>query len=164
MCKMFFCQVIKLLMKSKAHLKRWCKMNLDILNDILYQNGIENIRINESLKEHTSIKIGGFAKLFVEVKNEKQLIKLLEILNDTKTQYYILGNGTNTLASDNGFDGVVISTKKLNHHRITQNGIFVGCGLGLFSFNKLCRKFGLSGLEFTYGIPGSIGGAMVTNA
>ncbi len=156
-----------------------------------------NYVLNEPIKNHTSIKIGGNATFFAYVKTEKQFVKLLNYLISIQQKFYILGNGTNTLASDNGYNGVVICTKKLKKYKVqnyfnqilkkkknktvicdklscnnyfnSQNtklakSIYVQTGMGLFEFCKLLKELELGGLEFAYGIPGSIGGAICMNA
>ena len=134
---------------------------------ILSQKNIEYVT-NEPLSNHTSIKIGGICKAFVSVKTENEFIFVLNVLIKNGVKYYVLGNGTNTLASDNGFDGIVICTKNLKRYKISlknnKNAIYVQSGMGLFTFGKLLRKIGFGGLEFAYGIPGSIGGAICMNA
>lgn len=143
--------------------------NFEMIIDTLSQNKIEYI-IDEPLNKHTSIKIGGKAKILVEVRTEKELIFLLKYFLITETKYHIIGNGTNTLASDNDFDGIVICTKKLKRYKISKNkqgdkyNIYVQAGMGMFELNKLLRKLDLCGLEFSYGIPGSVGGAVCMNA
>jgi len=141
--------------------------NNKIIIDTLSQNKI-NYTLNEPLSAHTSIKIGGVAKIFINVKTEKELIFVLNFLKKNEIRYHILGNGTNTLASDNGYNGVVICTKKLKRYKVSiknhNASIYVQSGMGLFEFNKFLRHLGFEGLEFSYGIPGSIGGAICMNA
>ena len=135
--------------------------------DTLSQNNYI-YKLEENLSKHTSIKIGGKAKIFIEVKTEKQLIFLIKYLSLIGTKYHILGNGTNTLFSDKNFDGVIVCTRGLKKYFINigncKNAIYVQAGMGLFELNKLLKKLGFGGLEFTYGIPGSVGGAVCMNA
>ncbi|MGN1212830.1 MAG: UDP-N-acetylmuramate dehydrogenase [Christensenellales bacterium] len=140
-------------------------MNTHELVDTLSQLKIQDIKINEPLKNHSNIKIGGNAKIFVLIKTQKQLKDCIVFLNAIKSQYFVLGNGTNTLFGDNGYDGVVISLgKSFKGYKIYDDGIFANAGLNLFELNKLCRQYGFAGLEFSYGIPGSVGGAVCMNA
>ena len=141
--------------------------------DFLNKNKI-SFNLNVSLKNHTSIKIGGNASIFTYVKSEKQFVNLLNFLCTINQKYYVLGNGTNTLASDDGYDGVVICTKKFKRYKQNCNtlnktehnikSIYVQAGMGLFEFGKLLKKLCLGSLEFAYGIPGTIGGAICMNA
>lgn len=137
--------------------------NFKTIVEIMYQLGLD-FKLAEPLNRHTSIKIGGKTKIFVDVCNEQQFVSLLKILKHFNTKYYILGNGTNVLASDDGFDGVVICTKKLKRYKVSKDGIYAQCGLNLFEFGKILRRTGFGGMEFAYGIPGSLGGAIFMNA
>ena len=137
--------------------------NLTKIVDFLQKNGIFFTK-NESLSNHTSIKIGGKAKIFAEPKSKKQLVLCLKYLYCLNEKYIILGNGTNTLFCDEEIDCVVISTKKIRYKKCNKNFVFAGCGLSLFSLLKFCAKKSLSGLESLYGIPGTVGGATVMNA
>lgn len=119
---------------------------------------------NESLKNYCSIKIGGQAKYVCFPKTIRQLKKIIFFVNKLHIKYYVLGNGTNIVFEDNGFNGVIICLKKLNRINISQNYISCYAGANLFYVNQVCAKCGLSGLEFSYGIPGTIGGAVAMNA
>ena len=80
-------------------------------------------------------------------------------------KYFILGNGSNLLVCDKGFDGVVISMQKFNHIELLENNrLCVGAGVNLFVLNKFCLDNSLTGLEWSYGIPASVGGACKMNA
>lgn len=126
------------------------------------------VKENEPLKDHTTFKIGGDAKYFAEPKNIKELKKLLEICKSTNMRYFIIGNGSNLLVSDNGFDGLIISLKNFNDIKIQKNkgfeSVCVGAGINLFLLNKNLANNGISGLEWSYGIPGTLGGAIKMNA
>ena len=121
---------------------------------------------NEDMSKHTSFLIGGPADIFIEVSNKEALKKIINITQEEKIPVFILGNGSNILVSDNGIKGAVIKLcgdfsqiKLLNDNRIE-------CGSAV-SLSKLCSfalKNSLSGLEFAWGIPGSVGGAVYMNA
>ena len=123
---------------------------------------------NELLKNHTSFKIGGPCKFFVCPKNISELKKALSICKRNNLNYFILGNGTNLLVDDKGFDGVIISLKHFNKTKIRKYAGFtivsLGPGVNLFNLNKTLLKSQISGLEWSYGIPGSVGGAVKMNA
>ena len=131
--------------------------------EIMSQNKIDYY-LNEPLSNYTSVKIGGKAKIFAEISSKKQFVTLLDFLTQTKTKYYILGNGTNTLACDENIDAVVICTKKFNQYYVSKGGIYVNAGLGLFKLNNVLCALKQTGLEFSYGIPGTVGGAVAINA
>lgn len=113
-----------------------------------------------NMKEHSNMKIGGNAKKFIEVENKEELP---EILKNTKN-YFIIGNGTNTLLNDRYLDITFISLKKLD--RITDFGngkINVGAGLDFSKVIEYMEKNNLSGLEELAGIPGTVGGLTFMN-
>ena len=83
---------------------------------------------NEPLKNHTSFRIGGKAKFVVMPSSFEELINLLMYLNQKNVKYYVLGNGTNVLASDNGFKGVVIKLTLLNQIRLYKTYMQDVCG------------------------------------
>ncbi|MBO7527924.1 MAG: UDP-N-acetylmuramate dehydrogenase [Clostridia bacterium] len=121
-------------------------------------------KCNVNLKSLCSIKIGGIGRYVCYPNSAKQLKKLLFVLNQIKKQYYIIGNGTNVIFNDGIRDFVLVCTKRINKLYIKQNQVCVYCGLGLFSLNTQLQKHGLGGLEWSYGIPGSMGGATIMNA
>jgi UDP-N-acetylmuramate dehydrogenase len=121
-------------------------------------------RIDEPLSRHTSFRIGGPADLMLFPGNETELGDLLKRINGT-LPVLILGNGTNLLASDKGFRGLVIKmTREFKRIERTGNIIEVGAGYGLPRLVDFCLANGLSGMEWAVGIPGSVGGALVMNA
>ena len=133
------------------------------LLDFLQENKIE-FRQNELLSQHTNFKIGGRCSLMCFPNSISKTINLLKFLNANNIQYYVLGNGTNMLCSDLGYEGVIIKLTSLKDYKITKNKVFASAGINLFALNKILANFGLSGLEFSYGIPGSVGGAVTMNA
>lgn len=121
---------------------------------------------NEPLKKHTSFKIGGPADLFVYVNSIDNLKIILNYINTQNIPFFILGNGTNVLASDEGFRGIVINSTKIKDKLFIANNNIITCSSGV-SLAKVCvfaLKNSLSGLEFAWGIPGSCGGALFMNA
>ena len=137
--------------------------NKNKIIEILSQNKIKYF-CDELLSTHTSIKIGGKTPIFVEIASQKQLVDLLVYCDANEIKYHILGNGTNTLFDDSGFNGIVVCTKALKKFKVSNQSLFAECGFGLFELGKITKNLGLSGLEFAYGIPGSVGGAIVMNA
>lgn len=123
-------------------------------------------RTNEPLSAHTSFRIGGPARFFAQPENEQQLVALMKGIRSEKSPFFIMGNGSNLLAPDEGFDGIVVSTcTALCGVKAGEDGV-VNCQSGaLLSFvgNKALEN-GLSGFEFASGIPGSVGGGVYMNA
>ena len=119
---------------------------------------------NEPLKNHTSFRIGGKVKFVVMPSSFEELINLLMYLNKKNVKYYVLGNGTNVLASDNGFKGVVIKLTLLNQIRLYKTYLQVFCGASLSAVCLFLKQHDLGGFEDAFGIPGTIGGAVKMNA
>ena len=123
---------------------------------------------NEPVKNYTTFRIGGPAKYFVLPKNLDELKEVLNICKTHNMRYFVIGNGSNILASDKGFDGVIISLKHFNSikKRKYRGNVYVtcGCGVNLFNLNKYLCENSIEGLEWSYGIPASVGGAIKMNA
>lgn len=139
-------------------------MKYDNLIEFLNVNSIV-FEKNKSLSEMTTFKTGGPADIMAYPDCKAKISLLLKYLNDNNIKYFVLGRGSNVLALDDGYNGIIISTEKLNKiELIDETTIYCECGVSL---TKLCRfalENSLSGLEFAYGIPGSVGGAVYMNA
>ncbi len=138
-------------------------MRLDNLCGRLDEFKIEYIK-NEPMSRHTTFKIGGSADVFVKVKNQDELQTVLSLCKEFNEPYFILGKGSNLLVSDNGVEGVVLSLCGLDNITIDGDIVVCGAGAGLRAVCLACQKASLSGLEFAYGIPGTVGGALYMNA
>ncbi|ONI44418.1 UDP-N-acetylenolpyruvoylglucosamine reductase [Epulopiscium sp. SCG-B10WGA-EpuloA2] len=126
---------------------------------------IEQIKFNEPLKNYTSFKIGGPAKILVTPFYFDEISKIINICREENKRYYLLGKGTNVLASDKGFDGVIIlMSENLSHIELHENRIIAFAGAKLSKVALLAKENSLSGFEFAHGIPGTIGGAVTMNA
>ncbi len=117
-----------------------------------------------SLKENTTFRIGGPADVAVYPKNADETALLLRYFEENHLRYFVLGRGSDILASDKGYRGIILSTKKMNNLSVSENLISAGAGCSMTSVSNLALKEGLSGLEFLHGIPGSIGGGIYMNA
>lgn len=126
-------------------------------------NTIE-IKQNEPMSRHTSFKIGGNADLYIIPHDMDALIETVRILRENETKRYFLGNATNVLFDDAGFRGAVVSLGNICAIKVIENRIIAEAGASLNLVCKTARDKELSGLEFAYGIPGSIGGAVFMNA
>ena len=127
----------------------------------------EEIRFieNESLAAHCTFKIGGPADVFVQPETEEQLCRVIALCKACDVKYYLLGNGSNILFADEGFSGVVIDVSALDAEIAVEDTVLTaGAGVRLAALCKAALKHGLSGLEFAYGIPGTVGGAVYMNA
>ncbi len=133
-----------------------------------FEKGIE-VRRKEALSKHSSFKIGGEASYAVFPKTKDELISAYKSAEEAKEKCIIVGNASNMLFSDKGFNGVVIFTKLINEaeyiHRGNSVFIKADCGRSLTELaSEAGKKHALSGLEFAYGIPGTLGGAVYMNA
>lgn len=140
-------------------------MNDSILNSLKNFIEPERVLLQEPMKNHTTFRVGGAAAALVSVNHTDELKSLLTYLAKENVPYMILGNGSNLLVSDGGYDGVMVKLSgdflKLE---ATGTKITAGSGVLLTKVCKLAEEKSLSGLEFAYGIPGTVGGAMVMNA
>lgn len=117
------------------------------------------------LKKLTTLKIGGPAFAFYKIPSLPQLKEIIRELKKKNQDYYILGNGSNLLVSDEGVDRPVIKLTG-EFAAITQRGssVTVGSAVPLPRLVEYARERNLSGTEFLYGLPGTVGGALITNA
>lgn len=127
--------------------------------------GNEKIRINEPMNRHTTFRIGGPADYFLLPSSSEEVKGILEICKEESLQYFILGNGSNLLVSDEGYRGVIIQLYR-NYGGLTVEGteIRAGAGVLLSQIAAAARNESLTGFEFAGGIPGTLGGAVVMNA
>ena len=120
---------------------------------------------DEPLSKHTSLGIGGNADIMTFPANEDDIIWLLELTRNEGISFVIIGGGTNVLAKDEGYRGLVINMKEFSS-QVECTGIMMYSEAGAHLADVLtpCFKRGLGGLEFASGIPGLIGGAVIGNA
>ncbi|MEO0184433.1 MAG: UDP-N-acetylmuramate dehydrogenase [candidate division WOR-3 bacterium] len=129
--------------------------------------GISGIKVlaHESLKKHTSFRIGGKAKYFVKIYHHKALLEVMRVIKKNSLKYLIIGAGTNILFRDQGFDGAVLKLMgEFRKVKNCKNRFFCGAGVLIRDFIINATKSGYGGVEFLAGIPGSIGGAVKGNA
>lgn len=125
----------------------------------------KRIKYDELLANHTSFRIGGPALAFVEVSDRHEIQKLAQESRNWGLSIVILGRGTNVLFEDSGYDGIIVKLAgEFKKIRFEENFVIAGTGVSLNKLSNECAKSGLSGLEFAYGIPGSVGGALIMNA
>lgn len=131
----------------------------------------DEILLNEMMSKHTTFKLGGPAKYFIIPKSIDKIIKVIQLCNEYSIEYFILGNGSNLLVSDKGFNGLVINIHENNFSNFKvekEDGknykVTVGGGMLMRTLaQKLCI-LSLSGLEDIIDIPGTIGGGIIMNA
>jgi UDP-N-acetylmuramate dehydrogenase len=140
-------------------------IGMDGLFAELQELNIGKVKRNELLSQHTTMKIGGPADIFIEPSSLENIQKVMTFIKERQIPWRAIGRGSNLLVSDKGIEGVVIKLGTgLNHLDINESTITVGGGHSLVSLSTLISKKGLSGLEFASGIPGSVGGAVYMNA
>lgn len=125
----------------------------------------ENIRFHEPMHKHTTFKIGGDAYCFIEVTEKTGLSKLVDYLDLVEIPYFVMGNGSNILVSDRGYDGVILHIADgMTNITVTGERMAVGAGVSMAKAARTAAECGLTGLEFAAGIPGTVGGGIVMNA
>ena len=140
-------------------------MNQELIDKIKEIVQAENVLTDEPMSRHTTFKCGGPAKCFVRIKSSFEAAALIKLLKSMKQCYYCIGNGSNLLVSDEGFDGVIIELHgDSNDIGVMNNTITANAGVLNGYIARKALENSLSGFEFAAGIPGSIGGAVVMNA
>lgn len=124
------------------------------------------VRKDEPMKLHTTFRVGGAAKVFITPYTRNELTDVLKICQQAGCPWFLLGNGSNLLVSDKGFDGVVIKLEdQFTRIQVLEGGRICAEGGALLSqIARTACEAGLSGFEFAAGIPGTLGGALVMNA
>lgn len=131
----------------------------------LYALAGERVRRAEPMSRHTTFRIGGPAEFYVTPSDAEELCRVAKLCRSEAVPYYVIGNGSNLLCSDQGVSGVILDTTEgLVSCRADGTKLWAGAGMLLGCLAKKALEAGLSGLEFAAGIPGSVGGAMVMNA
>ncbi len=146
-----------------------------IINEIRKEANKAGISENVPMKEHTTFKCGGNAALFVTPTDMRELQWIIRVLHSAAAPWYVMGNGSNLLVSDKGYDGVIINTASRNvelsetvieKDSEAEDAYIVRAGAGalLATVSRLAMENSLTGMEFASGIPGTVGGAVVMNA
>ncbi len=138
--------------------------NLKPILDYLVYNDLFYL-VNELMSRHTTFQIGGPADLMVYPTRRREICDLVRICRTHDIPYTALGNGSNILVSDSGIRGLVIMTDRMHRITVGNNGTMEAwAGAPLSRVATIAKNYGLTGLEFAFGIPGSIGGAVYMNA
>jgi UDP-N-acetylmuramate dehydrogenase len=137
------------------------KVNIDL--KYLYSLG-NTILINEPLKMHTTIKVGGITPYYIIPKTKQIFINTLDYIIENKINFKIIGGGANLLINDDTLNFVVLSTEYLTGYSLNENILISEVGIPISRLSYIAMENSLSGLEFAVGIPGSLGGALFMNA
>lgn len=121
------------------------------------------IKVNESMKKHTSFKAGGNAKYFITATQVEDVKSVLRLAKEENIKLFILGNGSNVLFKEEEYSGIVLQIK-LDNMQIENNKVIVEAGVKNAIVARKLLEQELSGFEFAAGIPGTIGGAIRMNA
>ena len=120
---------------------------------------------NEPMKNHTSFRIGGPCDIMIKINCEALLCELIKQCRENDIKYYVVGRGSNILVCDEGLQGVVLLIGS-DFGSVRVDGEYIECNAGasLAAVCAVALENELTGLEFAYGIPGSVGGAIFMNA
>ena len=123
------------------------------------------LRREEPMSRHTTFRVGGPAALMALPRDEEQLLRTARIARQSEARTLFVGNGSNLLVDDAGLDALVIKTAPRVSRVEAEKGVLsAGAGISLAQLAVEAASRGLTGLEFSHGIPGSLGGAVVMNA
>lgn len=145
-------------------------MNAEEIRNILKKGTVLE---NEPMIRHTTMKCGGPAKIYAVPYDTAELSELIRNLHEDGTEFFVTGNGSNLLVSDEGYDGVIIHIGKEEGTAFTdivvheeEEGSFIEAGAGALMtvLGKMALKYSLTGFEPLSGIPGCVGGACIMNA
>ena len=126
--------------------------------------GIE-YKTDVTLKDYTTFKIGGNCPVMAIPHDTKQVSEIIKSCNKFDLEFIVIGRGSNLLISDNGIDKVVVYIgEKFSNIKVSENNVEAQAGASLTKICNTVLEFSLSGIEFAYGIPGTVGGALYMNA
>ncbi len=129
------------------------------------ENNFASVLYDEPLSAHSSLKIGGACDIMLLPKETDDAVELYCCAKRAGIPVFVLGNGTNLLFDDEGFRGVIIKTAGMSCKvKIEEKQLTADSGASLTRVASTAEKAGLSGFEFAYGIPGTVGGAVYMNA
>lgn len=127
--------------------------------------GEENVLPLEKLNKHTTFRVGGPSKALLLVNTIEELKTVYGMLKKAGEEFFVIGNGSNLLVSDEGYEGYVIKLSgEFTDICVEGTKLTAGSGAILSKVAVAARENSLTGLEFAHGIPGTVGGAMVMNA
>ncbi|MBM7659454.1 UDP-N-acetylmuramate dehydrogenase [Bacillus mesophilus] len=138
---------------------------MEKLAKLLQEANVGKVVLGEALANHTTMKIGGPADLFVEPSSVEGLERTMKLVREQGVNWRAIGRGSNLLVSDQGIEGVVIKLGDgMDSLEVNGTEVVVEGGYPLIKLATVLSRKGLAGLEFAGGIPGSLGGAVYMNA
>ena len=140
-------------------------MNKSLENRLKLIAGDSNVRCDEPMSSHCTFRAGGTAKYYVIPDEYTKVRDILRLCVEENIPYYVIGNGSNLLVQDDGFDGVIIEIdSSLAEIEINGNEVVAKAGAKLSKIAVKALNESLTGFEFAHGIPGNLGGAVTMNA
>jgi UDP-N-acetylmuramate dehydrogenase len=125
----------------------------------------ERVRVDEPMSKHTTIGVGGPARIFVLPRSAAEVARVVRLVRRLHVPYLPVGKGSNLIVRDGGYDGVVIQlAEHMTRTRINARTVWAEGGASFAALSRKMTKMGRTGLEFGTGIPGSVGGAVRMNA
>jgi UDP-N-acetylmuramate dehydrogenase len=123
------------------------------------------VKYDEPLKNHTTFQIGGKCIAFIEPKKVEDIIEAIKICRENNLKFFVIGNGSNLLVPDDGYNGVIIKIKsEFSNIQVEGECLIAHSGAKLSEVYTVAYENSLTGFEFASGIPGTIGGAIFMNA
>lgn len=123
------------------------------------------VRYDEPLKNHTTFKIGGNCIALIEPREVSDIVETIKICRENSIKFFVIGNGSNLLVPDEGYNGVIIKLKsEFSKIEVEGDYLIVNSGAKLSEVYTVAYENSLTGFEFASGIPGTIGGAIYMNA
>ena len=123
------------------------------------------VRYDEPLKNHTTFKIGGNCIALIEPREVSDIVETIKICRENSINFFVIGNGSNLLVPDEGYNGVIIKLKsEFSKIKVEGDYLIVNSGAKLSEVYTVAYENSLTGFEFASGIPGTIGGAIYMNA
>lgn len=121
------------------------------------------LKEHEPLSKHTNFRVGGPARWFVDIQTEEELVRAVELIHVHNVRWFVLGGGSNTLALDEGFDGIVLCMA-MRAFRIEGTSVVAEAGVISVVLARATAEAGLAGFEWAISLPGTVGGAVRGNA
>ena len=163
-------QFLKASILSKKSVKA-IRINEEFIDNLKNILKTDEIIENEIMSKHTTFKLGGSARFFVKPKTINRIIEIIQLCNKYKVNYFILGNGSNLLVSDQGYYGVIIQIHEHNFSSLDikkedddNYRLIVGAGMLMKTLSIEACLLSLTGLEDIIDIPGTVGGGIIMNA
>ncbi len=140
-------------------------MNQDFINKLrsIVQKG--TVLEQESMADHTSFRVGGAADVLVQPADREEIKAVIALAREEQVPFFVMGNGSNLLVSDDGYRGMIIQIgKTFQNISVSGDEMEVEAGALLSKIAREALNHSLTGFEFAAGIPGSLGGAVAMNA